>query len=82
MRPLKEIDSFAREYNNKVVQVSASLVASLQEVEILRPEGTLVRDIRPMARLNISVTVEKDGRRESGSAGGGGRHGLLQLTTS
>ena len=78
---LKEIDSFAREYNNKVVQVSASLVASLQEVEILRPEGTLVRDIRPMARLNISVTVEKDGRRESGSAGGGGRHGLLQLTT-
>ena len=79
---LKEIDSFAREYNNKVVQVSASLVASLQEVEILRPEGTLVRDIRPMARLNISVTVEKDGRRESGSAGGGGRHGLLQLTTS
>ncbi|MDB9852134.1 metalloprotease TldD [Amylibacter sp.] len=79
---LKEIDSFAREYNNKVVQVSASLAASLQEVEILRPEGTLVRDIRPMARLNISVTVEKDGRRESGSAGGGGRHGLLQLTTS
>jgi len=79
---LKEIDNFAREYNNKVVQVSASLVASLQEVEILRPEGTLVRDIRPMARLNISVTVEKDGRRESGSAGGGGRHGLLQLTTS
>lgn len=79
---LKEIDSFAREYNSKVVQVSASLVASLQEVEILRPEGTLVRDIRPMARLNISVTVEKDGRRESGSAGGGGRHGLLQLTTS
>ena len=79
---LKEIDSFDREYNNKVVQVSASLVASLQEVEILRPEGTLVRDIRPMARLNISVTVEKDGRRESGSAGGGGRHGLLQLTTS
>ena len=36
---LKEIDSFARELNNKVVQVSASLVASLQEVEILRPEG-------------------------------------------
>lgn len=79
---LKEIDSFARELNNKVVQVSASLVASLQEVEILRPEGTLVRDVRPMARLNISITVEKDGRRESGSAGGGGRHGLLQLTTT
>jgi len=77
---LKEIDSFARELNNKVVQVSASLVASLQEVEILRPEGTLVRDVRPMARLNISITVEHNGRRESGSSGGGGRHGLVQLT--
>ena len=79
---LKEIDIFARELNDKVVQVSASLVASLQEVEILRPEGTLVRDVRPMARLNISVTVEHNGRRESGSSGGGGRHGLLQLTSS
>jgi len=77
---LKEIDSFARELNNKVVQVSASLVASLQEVEILRPEGTLVRDVRPMARINISITVEHNGRRESGSSGGGGRHGLVQLT--
>jgi len=56
------------------------LVASLQEVEILRPEGTLVRDVRPMARINISITVEHNGRRESGSSGGGGRHGLVQLT--
>ena len=78
---LKEIDAYARELDKRVVQVSASLAASLQEVEILRPEGTLVRDVRPMARLNVSVTVEKDGRRESGSAGGGGRHGLLQLTS-
>ena len=78
---LKEIDAYARELDKRVVQVSASLAASLQEIEILRPEGTLVRDVRPMARLNVSVTVEKDGRRESGSAGGGGRHGLLQLTS-
>ena len=78
---LKEIDAYARELDKRVVQVSASLAASLQEVEILRPEGTLVRDVRPMARLNVSITVEKDGRRESGSAGGGGRHGLLQLTS-
>ena len=78
---LKEIDAYARELDKRVVQVSASLAASLQEIEILRPEGTLVRDVRPMARLNVSITVEKDGRRESGSAGGGGRHGLLQLTS-
>ena len=81
LNTLKEIDAYARELDKRVVQVSASLAASLQEVEILRPEGTLVRDVRPMARLNVSITVEKDGRRESGSAGGGGRHGLLQLTS-
>jgi TldD protein len=59
-----------------VVQVSASLAASLQEVEILRPDGVSVRDTRPMTRLNVSVIVEEKGRRESGSAGGGGRVGL------
>lgn len=73
---LREIDAFARDLDQKVVQVSASLAASLQEIEILRADGVRVRDVRPMARLNVSVIVEKDGRRESGSAGGGGRVGL------
>ncbi|NYS24954.1 metalloprotease TldD [Rhodobacteraceae bacterium 2376] len=76
---LREIDDFLRALDPRVVQVSASLAASLQEVEILRPEGTHLRDIRPMARLNISVIVEHEGRRESGSAGGGGRIGLKGL---
>ena len=57
----------------RVVQVSASLAASHQEVEILRPDGGHVRDARPMVRANVSVIVEENGRRESGSAGGGGR---------
>ncbi|MEO0668871.1 MAG: metalloprotease TldD [Pseudomonadota bacterium] len=73
---LKEIDAFLRDLDSRVVQVSASVAASLQEVEILRPEGLSVRDTRPMTRLNVSVIVEKGGRRESGSAGGGGRMGL------
>ncbi|SFT00209.1 TldD protein [Sulfitobacter marinus] len=73
---LREIDDFARILDKRVVQVSASISASIQEVEILRPEGTTVRDIRPMTRVNISVIVEQDGRRESGTAGGGGRVGL------
>ncbi|MEM8789017.1 MAG: metalloprotease TldD [Pseudomonadota bacterium] len=76
---LKDIDAYARGLDARVVQVSASLGASLQEVEILRPDGTRLADIRPMTRLNISVTVEQDGRRESGSVGGGGRHGLDRL---
>ncbi|MEJ6403871.1 metalloprotease TldD [Yoonia sp. 2307UL14-13] len=73
---LREIDAFARGLDERVVQVSATLAASHQEVLILRPDGTLVTDTRPMTRLNISVIVEQDGRRESGMAGGGGRAGL------
>ena len=73
---LREIDAFARDLDPRVVQVSATLAASLQEVEILRPDGISVRDTRPMTRVNVSVIVEDNGRRESGSAGGGGRIGL------
>ncbi|WP_233489684.1 metalloprotease TldD [Jannaschia rubra] len=78
---LREIDAFARALDPRVMQVSASLSASLQEVEILRPEGASVRDVRPMVRLNVSVIVEENGRRESGNAGGGGRVGLEGLMT-
>jgi len=76
---LKEIDAFTRELDKRVVQVSASVAASHQEVLIMRPEGTLVTDTRPMSRINISVIVEQNGRRESGSMGGGGRAGLIGL---
>tara|TARA_R110002124_G_scaffold100744_7_gene248000 strand:- start:38145 stop:39563 length:1419 start_codon:yes stop_codon:yes gene_type:complete len=73
---LREIDAFARDMDPRVVQVSATIAASLQEVEILRPEGGILRDARPMVRVNVSVIVEQNGRRESGTAGGGGRVGL------
>ena len=76
---LREIDAFARALDPRVVQVSATIAASHQEVLILRPEGTLVTDTRPMSRLNISVIVEENGKRESGGMGGGGRAGLIGL---
>ncbi len=76
---LRDIDAFARDLDPRVVQVSATLAASHQEVVILRPDGTEVSDTRPMTRLNVSVIVEENGRRESGSAGGGGRVGLTGL---
>ncbi|WP_394181382.1 metalloprotease TldD [Yoonia maritima] len=76
---LREIDAYARALDPRVVQVSATLAASHQEVLILRPEGTLVTDTRPMSRLNISVIIEENGKRESGSMGGGGRAGLIGL---
>jgi TldD protein len=76
---LREIDAFARALDPRVVQVTASLAASLQEVVILRPDGQELRDTRPMTRVNVAVIVEENGRREQGSAGGGGRIGLTGL---
>ncbi len=73
---LQEIDAFARARDPRVVQVSASLAGERREIEILRADGRLLRDIRPLARLNVSVTVERDGRRENGSSGAGGRAGF------
>jgi TldD protein len=73
---LRAIDAFARDLDPRVVQVTASLAATLQEVAILRPDGVRVSDIRPLTRVNVSVIVEQDGRRETGTCGGGGRVGL------
>jgi len=74
---LREVDAYLREKDARVVQVSAGLTAGVQEVEILRPEGTRLTDHRPLTRLNISVIVEDGGRRESGTSGTGGRSALL-----
>ena len=76
---LNEINEFTRALDKRVIQVSATIAASIQEIEILRPEGTIMRDIRPMSRVNISVIVEQNGRHESGGTGGGGRAGLSML---
>ncbi len=76
---LKEINEYARSLDSRVFQVSISVAASHQEIEILRPEGFSVKDVRPMTRLNISIIVEKDGRRETGTAGGGGRSSVKPL---
>ena len=73
---LQEIDAFARARDPRVVQVSASIAGERRQVEILRADGRLLRDVRPLVRLNVSVTVEKDGRRENGNSGAGGRAGF------
>jgi TldD protein len=73
---LQEIDAWARARDPRVVQVSATLVGERRAVEILRADALTVRDVRPLVRLNISVTVERDGRRESASTGAGGRAGF------
>ena len=76
---LREIDAYLRDKDPRVVQATASLSGEIQEVDILRADGHRVADTRPLARINVSVIVEENGRRESGSAGGGGRHGYALL---
>ncbi len=77
---LSAIDGFARALDPAVVQVSASLAGSWQAVQILRADGVRAADLRPLVRLNVSVVVERGGRREQGSHGLGGRHGYERVT--
>ena len=70
---LGKIDKYLRSKDNRIRQVSCSISGSWQAVRIIRPDGYEKADFRPMVRLNISVVVEQDGRRESGSSGCGGR---------
>lgn len=72
---LSAIDTHARARDPRVTQVMASLTGEWQAVQILRADGTRVADLRPLVRLNVSVVVEADGRRETGSHGLGGRIG-------
>jgi TldD protein len=73
---LQEIDAWCRGRDPRVVQVMASLAGERREVEILRADGRLIRDVRPLSRINVQITVERDGRRENGYAGAGGRAGF------
>jgi len=79
---LQEIDAYARARDPRVRQVSASLAGSWQVVEILRADGHLVRDVRPMVRLSISVVAGSGERQESGSFGCGGREGFERFITT
>ena len=70
---LREIDAYIRGAEERVVQCTVSLAANWQVVEIVRADGRVARDVRPLVRVGMNVVVERDGRRESGSHGMGGR---------
>jgi TldD protein len=70
---LETIDAAARARDPRVAQVSASLAASWSVVEIVRADGFVAQDVRPLVRLNVSIVAEHNGRRETGSFGIGGR---------
>ncbi len=72
---LEEIDAYTRGKDPRVRQVTASAAASWQVIDILRPDGEIVRDVRPLVRVNVSVVAGDGERQESGSHGYGGREG-------
>jgi len=77
---LEKIESIAKSIDKRVIKVSASLAAQYEVVLIQNYYGQLIEDIRPLIRLSISVISELDGKREQGSAGGGGRYLLDYFT--
>jgi len=71
---LETINAAARARDPRVAQVTASLSASWNVIEVIRADGFVARDIRPLVRLNIAIVAEANGRRETGTFGMGGRY--------
>jgi TldD protein len=76
---LGEIDAYVRQKDPRVRQVSVSVGATWQIVEIVRPDGESYRDIRPLVRVNVSVVAGSGDRQETGSHGYGGREGYQRF---
>ena len=70
---LETIDAAARARDPRVAQVSVTLSGSWSVVEIVRADGFVAHDVRPLVRLNVGIVTEANGRRETGSFGIGGR---------
>ncbi len=73
---LRNTEQLARELDPRVIQVMVSLAGVHDTVLVARSDGVMAADVRPLVRLNVTVVAEQDGRRERGSAGGGGRFGM------
>ena len=70
---LKKIDDYVRQKNPNIKQVTASFFGEHQSVEIIKSDNQVYKDQRPLVRFNISVMMERDGKKETGSYGTGGR---------
>jgi TldD protein len=76
---LERVDRETRKLDPRVVRVMASLHAVHETILIATSDGALAADVRPLVRMNVSVIVEQNGRREQGYAGAGGRYSLAEL---
>ena len=76
---LERLERMARARDTRVTQVMASLAGEQETVLIVRSDGSLVADVRPLVRVSITVIVEENGRREQGHAGGDARTGYAMF---
>ncbi|MFT3755639.1 MAG: metalloprotease TldD [Pseudoxanthomonas sp.] len=76
---LRRVDKLLRADDPRVKQVTVSLSGGVDTVLVARSDGVLAADVRPLVRMNVSVIVEQNGRRESGYAGYGGRYSYAEL---
>ncbi|GAA0790572.1 MULTISPECIES: metalloprotease TldD [Pseudomonadati] len=79
---LKHADAYIRSLDSRVIQVVVSLSGVHEEILVAASDGTLAADVRPLVRFNCSVILEENGKRERGSAGGGGRHDYSVFLTT
>ena len=70
---LHRVDSETRKLDSRIEEVIVSLIGVHEHVLVARQDGSLVADVRPLVRMNVTVIVEQNGQREQGSMGGGGR---------
>ncbi|HEX2531026.1 MAG TPA: metalloprotease TldD, partial [Burkholderiaceae bacterium] len=77
---LEKIERMARAKDPRVVQVMAGLAGEYDVVRVVRSDGVLAADIRPLVRVSVTVIAEQNGRREMGSSGGGGRYSYAYFT--
>ncbi|MFU8788078.1 MAG: metalloprotease TldD [Methylobacter sp.] len=70
---LRQVDSETRKLDSRIEEVIVSLVGVHEHILVARQDGSLVADVRPLVRMNVTVIVEHNGQREQGSMGGGGR---------
>jgi TldD protein len=70
----QQIDAAARARDPRVAQVSVTLSASWSVIDIVRADGFVASDVRPLVRLGVQIVAEQNGRRETGSHGLGGRY--------
>jgi TldD protein len=70
---LERIERKARTADARITQVMAGLAGEYDVIYVMRSDGVMAADVRPLVRLSLSVIVEQNGRREQGSSGGGGR---------